>query len=154
MLVIPRSLVLHYDDGVRDLVFFVRPYTVDYEFALVHEGYELLNWFYPSLRGGVFVDVGAHVGGYSVRACGLASKVVAIEPNSHVIEVLRVNAKLNGCGDEFMIINKALGDKPGRAWLLVRNSHGVLDSPRAFISEGSRGLVMVVLSHMGWMLIL
>lgn len=45
--------------------------------------------------GGTFIDVGAHVGCYSVRAARKASKVHAIEPNPDAVEILKANCNLN-----------------------------------------------------------
>ena len=45
--------------------------------------------------GGVFIDVGAHVGHYTARAAGQASKVVAVEPNPSARARLERNLELN-----------------------------------------------------------
>ncbi len=46
--------------------------------------------------GGVFVDVGAHVGRWSLRLARKASRVVAVEPNPDTAAVLRAHVALNG----------------------------------------------------------
>lgn len=45
--------------------------------------------------GGVFVDVGAHVGHYALRAARIASRVIAVEPNPATARRLRENIALN-----------------------------------------------------------
>lgn len=45
--------------------------------------------------GGTFVDVGAHVGGYSLRLARRAGKVVAVEPNPMTYGTLEKNVKRN-----------------------------------------------------------
>ena len=50
-------------------------------------------------RGGVFVDVGAHVGRWAVRLAGQARKVIAVEPDPATCAVLRANIALNGLGN-------------------------------------------------------
>jgi FkbM family methyltransferase len=45
--------------------------------------------------GGVFVDVGAHVGRWSLRLAGKASRVIAVEPNPATAAVLRAHIALN-----------------------------------------------------------
>lgn len=50
-----------------------------------------------SLKGGLFMDVGANVGTYSVMASRLAGKVIAIEPDPFYFSYLRKNIALNGC---------------------------------------------------------
>lgn len=50
-------------------------------------------------RGGVFVDVGAHVGYYSLKAAnvvGPSGHVLAIEPNPDTLPTLRANIQANG----------------------------------------------------------
>lgn len=47
-------------------------------------------------EGGVFVDVGAHIGRWSLRLAGKASRVVAVEPNPATAAVLRAHVELNG----------------------------------------------------------
>lgn len=45
----------------------------------------------------VLVDCGANIGYWSIRACGLGfSKVIAIEANRDLIEILRENFRMNG----------------------------------------------------------
>ena len=46
--------------------------------------------------GGVFVDVGAHVGHWTVRLAAQARKVIAVEPDPATAAVLRENIALNG----------------------------------------------------------
>jgi FkbM family methyltransferase len=45
--------------------------------------------------GGVFLDVGAHVGLYTLALAGKASRVVAVEPNPDAAAQLRANLALN-----------------------------------------------------------
>lgn len=49
--------------------------------------------------GGVFLDVGAHVGHYTLRAAKKAVKVIAVEPNPATATRLRDNLQLNGLGN-------------------------------------------------------
>jgi FkbM family methyltransferase len=46
--------------------------------------------------GGVFIDVGAHVGHWTVRLAAQARKVIAVEPDPATATVLRENIALNG----------------------------------------------------------
>ncbi len=46
----------------------------------VDEPYET-RWFYQILKANdVFIDIGANIGGYSVRACKIGARTIAIEP--------------------------------------------------------------------------
>jgi FkbM family methyltransferase len=46
--------------------------------------------------GGIVLDVGAHVGHWSLRLAGKASHVVAVEANPETVKVLRRNIAVNG----------------------------------------------------------
>jgi FkbM family methyltransferase len=59
---------------------------------------------------GTFVDVGAHVGCYSLRAALRAANVYAIEPNPEAAERLDENRRLNGIWN-IRIIPAAAWDK-------------------------------------------
>lgn len=67
------------------------------------------GWFLKVLRkGGVFVDVGANVGGYSVRACKKGIKTIAVEPDPDNCRVLKLNLQLNQCTNA-IVLNIAAG---------------------------------------------
>jgi len=59
----------------------------------------------------VFVDVGAYIGGYSVKLCSRGLKVIAIEPHSENYSILRMNLVANKC--KFEAYNIASGDSEG-----------------------------------------
>ena len=71
--------------------------------------------------GGDFVDVGAHIGMYSVAA-GLAlrgrGRVLAFEPNPGARSQLEANLALNGC-DEAIVSAAAVSDRVGETVLHV-----------------------------------
>jgi len=59
---------------------------------------EEYGWLSKALHdGGVFVDVGANVGGFSVRACKIGARVIAVEPSPDNFQVLKLNLELNQC---------------------------------------------------------
>jgi len=80
-------------DGVR---FSPSPYIVDW----AHEVFigllepNTYNYF-NNTQGNLFVNVGANLGGYSLRAGKKYSKVIAIEANPYIAEELRKNVILN-----------------------------------------------------------
>ncbi|MEW9533987.1 FkbM family methyltransferase [Microbispora sp. NPDC049125] len=45
--------------------------------------------------GAAFLDVGAHVGHYTLRMADAFTKVIAIEPNQNAVQALRLNLRLN-----------------------------------------------------------
>lgn len=67
------------------------------------------EWFSKTLReGSTFVDVGANVGGYSVRACNMGARLIAVEPDPDNYRVLKLNLRLNHCYDA-CVLNIAAG---------------------------------------------
>jgi FkbM family methyltransferase len=73
----------------------VRPRTADLSiFALVLEP-QTSRWFKVS-PGSVVIDVGAHIGRYTLMAARYASKVVSIEPEPSNFSLLKANIELNG----------------------------------------------------------
>jgi FkbM family methyltransferase len=87
-----RSATVVESDGYRWLV---RDCTDDAIGPSDHEAPllpELLALLPP---GGVFVDVGAHVGRYAVRLAARCAQVVAVEPNPDAAVGLRRNLELN-----------------------------------------------------------
>ena len=63
----------------------------------------------------IFVDVGAYVGGYSIRACKSNARVIAIEADPTNCEILRKNLELNQCLHKAHIVNIAVSDRAGAA---------------------------------------
>ena len=71
------------------------------------------------LADGDFVDVGAHVGLYTVAAALHGpGRVLAFEPNPSARTQLDGNVALNGCAN-VLVVPKAAGDAPGSALLHV-----------------------------------
>jgi FkbM family methyltransferase len=71
--------------------------------------------------GGDFVDVGAHVGMYTVAAAlaaGEGGRVLAFEPNPAARAQLEANLALNGC-DDVIVSPAAVGDSLGETLLHV-----------------------------------
>lgn len=66
-----------------------------------------------SRTSGVFVDVGAHIGRYTVlvaKRLGSRGKVLAFEPNPETFKALQRNVRLNAL-DNVLLLNFALGDE-------------------------------------------
>jgi FkbM family methyltransferase len=76
-----------------------------------HQEPREFEWFSTVLHeGDIFIDVGANVGGYSVRACKMGAKVIALEPDPDNYRVLKINLKLNQCFDAH-VLNIAAGKR-------------------------------------------
>lgn len=69
---------------------------------------------------GLFVDVGAYTGIFSLIACADgARQVVAIEPNANILPFLRKNIAVNGWEGRIEVIAKGASSAPGTAHLCV-----------------------------------
>ncbi|MEM1646208.1 MAG: FkbM family methyltransferase [Ignisphaera sp.] len=118
-------------------IFKVRPKTTDLGFAtLTSEFYELTKWFIPNAKG-VVIDVGANIGGYTVRACRQAELVIAIEPQKEIFELLKVNVENNCTKHNVILIRKAIGDRKEKALLKIPVNKQVVDSGRASLSKSN-----------------
>lgn len=86
-------------------------------------------------RGDVFVDVGANIGLFTLKAATIASRVVAAEPGADAGQQLRQNLALNSFTN-VTIVPKAISDSVGKA-VLFHNPLG--DDPQAFslINDGT-----------------
>ncbi|MEP7334396.1 MAG: FkbM family methyltransferase [Actinomycetota bacterium] len=78
-----------------------------------------LDLVHEHLADGDFVDVGAHVGLYTVAAAlDGPGRVLAFEPNPSARAQLEANVALNECAN-VLVVPKAVGDAPGSALLHV-----------------------------------
>jgi FkbM family methyltransferase len=102
---------------------FLGPYfgRAEYEPATVRAVRALLG------PGGVFVDVGANCGYFSLVAAALvgsSGRVFAFEPNPTVFRELTVHVELNACADRARAYQCALSDAPAeRVRLFVSPRH-------------------------------
>ncbi len=76
------------------------------------------KWFDKIMRKEkepVFIDIGAYIGGYSVRAAKLGAFVVAVEPAPDNFEVLKANVEGNGL--DVTLVGKAIARERGTAFM-------------------------------------
>jgi len=96
----------------RDGRFLCRKRTDDAR--IVAEAYEYpLRRYFEEITQGVFVDVGAHIGKYTIkvaRQVGNNGRVVSIEPESSNLEALRANIESNGLSN-VTLLNTACWSK-------------------------------------------
>lgn len=64
-------------------------------------------------KGGIFVDVGAHVGMYTCRLARKAKQVVAIEANPKTAQALQHNVVINGQANRVRVVPYAAWDVAG-----------------------------------------
>ncbi len=125
-----KPLIVKLNEFNENIYLILRPGSGDAHDLLIGEYYEIFNWFYPNIKNSVFIDVGAHIGGYTVRACKKAKYVVAIEPQREVVDVLRNNVKINSCNN-VQIIEKAVWSE--RRSIFMRVPKG--DEQKAVVSH-------------------
>src|SRR4029077_7343525 len=84
----------------------------DMQAAFGREGEEEIPEILSALKpGGIVLDVGAHIGGFSLiaaRAVGPSGKVFAFEPVASNVELLEENRALNGT-DCIVPVHAAVG---------------------------------------------
>lgn len=92
-------------------------------------------------KGGVFLDVGAHVGLYTINLRDLARKVYAIEANSRTADVLAQNIELNQlhrtipADASILIVRGAAWDSVTTMRMEDENGKATGSSTRVFESE-------------------
>ena len=74
---------------------------------------EMLVWRHALREGGLFVDVGANVGSYTLWAAELGAEVIAVEPAADTFCLLAENIALNGY--RVRAVQAAAGDHCGTA---------------------------------------
>jgi FkbM family methyltransferase len=93
----------------------VRPGTNDLDLLAHHEP-RTREWFQVR-DGDVVVDVGAHIGLYTLLAARSASRVLALEPDPDNFVLLQDNVRLNGFSN-VCAIEAAASDRPGSVPLI------------------------------------
>lgn len=103
-----------------------------------------LRLFQRHFPGGTFVDVGTNIGNHAIFAAkGLrAERVVCFEPNPEALRLLRLNLRLNGCGDKVVVHPAGLSDRPGRG--LLSGYRNNLGSARFRLTDGADGFPILV----------
>jgi len=74
-------------------------------------------------KGQIFLDIGGHVGYFSILASRLGARVIVFEPSSVNKKFLLENIKNNRCSD-IQIIGEALSNKNGTMKLFTGNTSG------------------------------
>ncbi len=100
-----------------------------------------------SLRqGDIVVDIGAHIGGYSVKAAKQCAKVIAYEASPSNYELLVKNLAINGCHN-VKAYNAAVASKNGTVKLFLDPKGTALNSIYHAPSSGEKITVNSVNLH-------
>lgn len=108
MTVTIRGRTLHLVDGLPSTRFFVEN----------HKTWELdtFDTIDQFVQGGVFVDIGAHIGVFSIYAAPRASQVIAVEPDPVAFAELERNIAANFLRN-VTAVNKAVWSHSGKVML-------------------------------------
>jgi FkbM family methyltransferase len=130
-----EPLQVHFDGLTAQ----VRPGSDDLAILLGNHEPEVLRWFAPR-AGEVVVDVGAHIGLYTLRAARRGARVIAFEPNPGTAAVLDENLRLNGFHD-VTVRHIALGTIEDEALLHIPSGYAGRSSiPHARPSDTVRSV--------------
>ncbi len=77
---------------------------------------------------GEFIDIGAHVGTYSVPFAKRGWMVTAVEPSVKTLEILRQNVARNAVGNKVRLRNAAVWSNSGFASMYVSTTQSAQDS--------------------------
>jgi FkbM family methyltransferase len=101
-------------DGTR---FEVRPRTNDLDLISPKHEPVTTEWFQVA-QDDIVVDVGAHIGRYTLMAAASAARVIAIEPEPSNFVLLERNVNLNRCSN-VSLIRLAMTDRPRQVRLAL-----------------------------------
>lgn len=108
-----RRLLLVSFQNIRAMV---RPGTNDLD-LLVHHEPKTISWFRIS-KGDVVVDVGAHIGRYTLLAARAGARVFSLEPDPSNFQLLEANVRLNRF-DDVSVHRTAVSNAPGVRSLIL-----------------------------------
>jgi len=95
-------------------------------------------------NNGIFIDIGAHAGLWTLKLANFYKKVICFEPNPYAFKVLCKNIKLNNLKN-VKAENIALSDKKGKIKLYLYKflSHSSIFEIHPITNEKSRGFIEV-----------
>lgn len=128
----------HLTVRVRGLRIQVRPHTNDLGIVVSNLNSELLQWFRVG-RGEIVVDVGAHIGFYTLFAACNAKRVISVEPVPANQELLQDNVRCNGLRN-VETIEEALSNRSGQAVMWATSA---LDTATSSLEQGWSGGISV-----------
>jgi FkbM family methyltransferase len=125
-----------------------RKHTADFEMLFVDREAELQPHLFMN-RDETFIDIGANVGHYTLKAAtlyGNSIKVVSIEAHPENYRTLRRNIECNQFNNIVYVINKAVSDKKASVTLYERithNNHLSTDDYTLLEKENSKSSIQV-----------
>jgi len=102
------------------------------DYYMIHPKTEKWAWKYINVpKEGVFVDVGSHIGKFTVPIAKMGANVISIEPHPGNFKMLVKNIKLNKVEDKVIPMNIALSDEntEGKLYIGVNNlRHSIVEN--------------------------
>ncbi|HUS21491.1 MAG TPA: FkbM family methyltransferase [Aeromicrobium sp.] len=123
----PRELVYRLDDGVRVRCPNVAGARLPIYEVLIDDTYGL-PWFTTGLRAAPTVlDIGAHIGSFSLAVCRLRSDAVvaAFEASATTASFLQHNVNVNGLAEQVQVFNVAVASVSGTVEFVDNGSGSV-----------------------------
>lgn len=94
--------------------FSLRSGTNDFQFSNLAYEYDVTRYFLDHHKEyTTFIDIGAHIGRYSILMGNKGLKCYAFEPMNENFDALRMNVQLNHLEGEIMLFNLGLGSADG-----------------------------------------
>ncbi|QXJ29302.1 hypothetical protein J5U23_02171 [Saccharolobus shibatae B12] len=121
----------------EDMYWYVRKENLihDIWMILLHNEPEVRKWI-SFEKGMIFVDIGAYIGSYTIRAGKRGANVIAFEPNPISFKILELNVKENGLTNNVKFFNKAVWSAICKIELFANN-----DMTSAYESKGNKIVV-------------
>jgi FkbM family methyltransferase len=109
------------------------------------EDFDLQIAMFFASRSSTFVDIGANIGLYCLKAAANFSKlnVYAFEPQTDAVNLLSKTKQLNKWGSNFKIYPIALSDSEGEAKIHLAGSGSTLDIEFLGYSPGTKSAVVI-----------
>jgi FkbM family methyltransferase len=102
-------------------------------------------------RGDAFLDLGAHVGTFSLAAAALGCRVVSVEASPRNARLLQASVTRNGFHN-MRLVHAAVAERPGMVQFIPNGPHGVVYTPAVNgPSVAVRALTVdQLLTEVGW----
>ena len=88
------------------------------QIADLEQADEIRNFRSHCWRGMLFFDIGAHYGIFSLAAVHAGGKAVAVEPSPAAVQMIIIQAKINGCANDIQVVSAAVSSESGTMGLL------------------------------------
>ncbi len=127
-IVYPKILLTNFKVKNSDGLFICRD-NIDLD--IVSESFEFgIRKYFKKFKGGVFIDVGANIGKYTVMISNQINsrgKIISIEPHPGNFQLLKKNIEINDCKN-VIPLNLACWDKKDLIKLFSHENHPLLAS--------------------------